>query len=408
MDTTRMGPYLWQLSLERSKASPLEVTLGVGIHDRILQQLVASAPRVRLLSFARIPWHRWKEIAERFSDSPLPALSHLQFFAVTQGNSTAPDPPPFTHAFNLRHLFIQISGPSAPIWSHISFPGLTSIRIEFEGKREPITMLGQLLGVLRSSPLLEDVQLGLRILTAEPGVSHRPVPLLRLRKLIISSEPTPILLTSILFPPTACVLARITGDGSSIHNPMSPLGQHLSPLVSGSDELIFSFSDISLLSTVHFKRDGETRVKFEHYGSNHPTSLEQTLAFATECPLDAVRRFVIAGIRRREANDQISQTMRNLTSAKTLVLKDSRHSISLLRPEVQDGQLPCPVLETLAIDDDQNATHRKLVRVARARAEAGSPLPRIISRAKYPKELAGKLRRFVGSVEHGEDVDFRS
>ena len=408
MDTTRMTPSLVQLYLDRSKASPLDVTLGVETRDRSLQQLVDRASQVRQLSFTKMGWWKWKTIAKRFSVSPLPALSHLQFFAVIPANAAAPDSAIFPHAVNLRHLFIQSSGPSTPIWSHISFPSLTSIRIEFEGKREPITMLGQLLGVLRSSPLLEDVHLGLRTLATEPGVSYRPVPLHRLRKLVLSCEPTPILLTSIIFPPTACVLARVTVVERRIHSPTFPLGQHLSPLILGSDELIFSVSIMSMLSTVHFKKDGDTRVKFEYYGSSDPATLDRTLTFATACPLDAIRRFVIAGIRNCEANDQISQTMRNLTSVKTLVLKDSRHSISLLCPEVQGGQLPFPALETLMIDDNHDSTHKALVRVAKGRAEAGYSLPRIISRTKYPEELAGELRQFVGSVVHGEGVEFSS
>ena len=78
---------------------------------------------------------------------------------------------------------------------------------------------------------------------------------------------------------------------------MSQLDQHLAPLISGSDELIFFVLDISALPTLHFKRDGVTHVKFELYGLSCAILVQQTLSFVITCPLDAVRRFVIGGVR---------------------------------------------------------------------------------------------------------------
>jgi len=48
------------------------------------------------------------------------------------GRLHVPDSGLFPHASNLRNLFIQIIGPSAPIFSHIAFPSLTTIEIDFE------------------------------------------------------------------------------------------------------------------------------------------------------------------------------------------------------------------------------------------------------------------------------------
>ena len=403
---------LVELYLDRSRASPLDVTLGEATTAHILQQFVDRAPQIGSLSSVKMSWARWRAVSERFSVSALPTLLNLHIFATTQTDSTAPDSALFPQALNLRHLSIKISGPSAPIWSHLAFPSLTNIQISCwagGGRRFRMTV-GQLLGVLRSSPLLEDAHLKIDSLTTEPGVPHRSVPLPRLRKLSMSCSPTPVpILASITFPPAACILV-LAHEGPQLwtHDSMVSLGQHLSPLVSGSDELIFYATDYYNMSTLHFKRDGETRIEFEYRVPGGIIPLEETFAFVTASPLDAIRRFVIGGrkIQRDVANDQVSRAIRNMRSIETLVLINTPHLLPLLLPAIHDGQLPCPTLETLAIDDNQEIPRKELVQVAKARAEAGFPLQRVILRTGYSEEVAGELCQFVGSVEHGEDVEF--
>lgn len=194
------------------------MSLKVKAPSYILQQFVDRAPQTRVLSFEMMSWSRWKAISDRFSVSPLPVLLDLRILAATKPGPATPDSAPFPPAINLRHLSVRISGSSALIWSHIAFPGLTGIRISFGSRQNPLAMpdrsvttLGKLLDVLRSSPLLEDIHLVFGALVPEDGISHHPVLLLRLQKLFLSCNLTPVhLLTSITFP-TACLDTNIPG-----------------------------------------------------------------------------------------------------------------------------------------------------------------------------------------------------
>ena len=410
-DATRMMPSLIQLYLERSGMSPLDVTLGAKTPEHTLQKFVERAPRIRLLSFEVMPWTTWKAVSECFSVSALHTLSDLRISAETEVGSTGLDSALFPHAPNLRHLFFQISGPPVPILPHISFPSLKTIEITFQGgyTSHLIATLGQLLGVLRSSPLLEDVSLKFHELTIEPGVSHHSVLLPRLQKFYIACGSTPIpLLTSINFPPTACVLARAGSIGGRPSDDQICLfGRHLSPLVSGSDELIFHsskpvYSSKTLfLFTLHLKRNGETRVQLQYWIVDHPMSSEQTLVFLAACPLGTIRRFLIEGrtVRKDVTDNQVSGTMQHLTNVETLLLRNSAHLLPLLLPGIQGGQAPCPTLKTLVIDGNQEVPHQELSEVVRARAEAGSPLRRVILPAGYPEGVVGELHQFVNDVE---------
>jgi hypothetical protein len=267
-------------------------------------------------------------------------------------------------------------------------------------------MLSQLLGVFLSSPLLEDIHLTLFALLVEPGASHRLVTLPRLRKLSLFSTSASIpILTSIALPPSASVLARIEADVPSPRGLILSLGQHLSPLISGSDELIISHPVTSIRSILHFKKGGETRVSLEHFGYRHPLLLEETLIFTAACPLDTIRRLVINGRMDREvASDRVSRMMREMGNVETLILENAAHLIPLLLPTTQGDQNPCPTLKTLTIDDDEEINHQELVSVVKARAEAGFPLQRVVFHAVGSEEVAGELRRFV---EDGKYTEFR-
>ena len=118
---------------------------------------------------------------------------------------------------------------------------------------------------------------------------------------------------------------------------MFSLGRQLSPLISGSDELTFYFSDTLILFILQFNRDGETRVRLDYWIADYPMPLKQTLTFLEVSPLDTIRRFAIGGrkVQRDMTNDQVSDTMRNLTNIETLLLKSSLHFLPLLLPAVQ-------------------------------------------------------------------------
>ena len=416
-DTTYMTPRLVLLYLDRSRASPLDVTLGAKTPACILQQFVDRAPQIRFLSFEMMPWPEWKAFSERFSVSALHTLLDLRISINTEDEpaATALNSALFPHTFNLRHFSIRIFGPSAPIWSHIAFPSLTSIQICFQdgsilprtlaGPVHPIATLSQLLGVFRSSPLLEDVQLTFSTLTTEREVSHRPVALPHLQKFHIFCGPTPVpLLMSITFPSTTSILAETNMGSRPAQEQMLALGQHLSPLISGSNELTFCASEIPTLYAVQFKRDGESRVEFLYYGAEYPLPLSQTLTFIAACPLDAVRRFVVVGkkAQRGLTNDQAFGAMQNLMNVETLVLKNSIHLLHLLFPAIQGGRPLCPRLKTLTINDDQEIPRQELVQVARARAEAGFPLQRVILDAEAFGKVASELRQLVEDVSVGE------
>jgi len=407
MDTARMTQSHLQLHLDRSRASPLDVNLAAGNPAHILQQVLDRTHQIRLLSFETMSWSQWKAVSQHFTASALPALVDLRISARTQADSAVPDSAIFSHASNLRHLSIRISGPPAPIWSQIAFPSLTSIRIRLGREFNPIMMVDPLLDVLQSSPLLEDVHLVFWTLMMERGVPHRRVSLPRLRNLSISCRPTPILiLASITFPPSASVLAKAKVEEPFPHDLVLSLGQHLFPLISGSDELVFSHSMRFIQSTLHFKKDGETRFKLENSGNSHPLPLVESITFIATCPLDTIRRFVIEGRIRGVTNDQISRVLQNLRNVETLVLKGTINILPLLLSVTQDGQYPCPTLKTLTIDDDTATPHRKLVPVVKARSEAGFPLQRVILCAKYFEAVAGELRQFVEDVEYGEYTEF--
>ena len=232
-------------------------------------------------------------------------------------------------------------------------------------------MVGKLPHVLRSSPLPEDVHLELCVFMTEPEVSilHYPtVSLPRLRKFFLSCTPPPApFLTSIIFPPTACVLAQINAGGLGVHDPMSQLGQPLSPLISESNELVFSALEMPASFTLNLKEDGETRVKLEFHGLGLPSHLRLTLTSIATCPLDAVQRFVIGGIGEGVADHQVFGAIQGLRNVETLVLNNAAHLLPLLllsdaRNHARNHRLLCLRLETLAIDEDQETPTRTLCR----------------------------------------------
>ena len=100
-------------------------------------------------------------------------------------------------------------------------------------------------------------------------------------------------------------------------------------------------------------------------------------------------------------NDQVSGAMQNLTNVETLVLKNSIHLLHLLLPAIQGGRPPCPRLQTLTIDNNQEIPRQELVRVARARAEAGFPLQKVILGAESFEKMASELHQFVEDVSMG-------
>ena len=420
IDATRTTLPLSLPYLDRSRELPLDVTLGAKTPADVLQQFVDRALQIRFLSFEGMSWAKWKAFSRCFSVSALHSLLYLRISVTTQVDSTVPDSALFPHASNLRHLLIQISGPSAPIFSHIAFPSLTTIQITLQkiyiDRRTaipvyPMVKLGQLLDILRLSPLLEDVNITLHKLTTEPGASHHPVPLPRLRDFIITCSPTPFpLLMSIDFPPTAYILARTGLEGECpTHDLMFSFGQQLSPLISGSDELVFYFSDAPVQFALQLNRGGATRAQFEYRFANCPMPPEQTFTFLKECPLDTIQRFAIRGwkVQRDTIKDQVSGTMRNLVNVETLLLKSSPHFLSLLLPAVQGGRLLFPTLKTLTIDDKQEIPLQELIQVLRVRAEAGFPLERVVLRAWHFEEAASGLRQFVENIECGGDADFQ-
>ena len=130
-------------------------------------------------------------------------------------------------------------------------------------------------------------------------------------------------------------------------------------------------------------------------------SSEQTLVFLAACPLGTIRRFLIEGrtVRKDVTDNQVSGTMQHLTNVETLLLRNPAHLLPLLLPAIQGGQAPCPTLKTLVIDGNQEVPHQELLEVVRARAEAGSPLRRVILPAGYPEGVVGELHQFVDDVE---------
>ena len=76
----------------------------------------------------------------------------------------------------------------------------------------PLAMvLGRLLDLLQSSPLLTDVDLTLTTSAVQPIVPHRRVPLPCLQKFYLSCSPVlVIVLTLITFPPSANIVALVT------------------------------------------------------------------------------------------------------------------------------------------------------------------------------------------------------
>ena len=205
VDATNMATSLMQLYLDRSGASLLDAALKETTASRISQQFLDCSHRIRSLSFRMTSWDQ--ALSQPLSLSALPALVNL---SIRVDTGAALGPTMFSHAPNLRHLTIKIFGPSVPIRSHAGFPNLTTISIDCY--MSPLAMvLGRLLDLLQSSPLLTDVDLTLTTSAVRPIVPHRRVPLPCLREFSLSCSPVlVIVLTLITFPPSANIVALVT------------------------------------------------------------------------------------------------------------------------------------------------------------------------------------------------------
>jgi len=158
LDNEAMHRDLVATYMDRCGGTPLDVTFSSGSDKNapFLEKIVLHSSHIRKIHLPFLSWGEIAEISDAF-DTPLPQLRDAD---LTIGYDTLP--PPFQRPFlvgatNLVSLRLCDHDFRSGTLLHFIIPTLTHLSLSFCGQRLP--MVGEILELLRTSPLIEDLQI---------------------------------------------------------------------------------------------------------------------------------------------------------------------------------------------------------------------------------------------------------
>jgi hypothetical protein len=229
LDNETMHKDLVAVYMDRCGDAPLDVNFSSECDKNapFLEKVILHSSHIRRIRIPCNPWDHIAEISDAF-ETPLPLLRDVDL-SVGYGQS----PPPFERPFlfgatNLVSLRLSDYNINSGTLLHFIIPDLTHLSLSFSQPRIP--MVGELLELLRNSPLIEDLQIQADVVldasdehSAFPD-QFQPVDLPRLRNIHLNWT-TPrsqyTLLTHIQHPSDCSVSMQARSDSDIAQPPQN-------------------------------------------------------------------------------------------------------------------------------------------------------------------------------------------
>ena len=229
LDNEMMHKDLVFTYMDRCGDTPLDVNFGSDFNknNSVIEKLVLHSAHIRKILITRHPWQHIAEISDVF-DKPLPLLRDVD---LSVGYDLSP--PPFERPFlagatNLLSLRLSDCNMHSGTLLHFIIPTLTHLSLVFGEPRIP--MVGEILELLRNSPVIEDLHIYADAVLDAPEEDSafpdhfQPVDLPHLRKVHLSWA-TPrsqyTLLAHIQHPSDCSVSMQARSDGDISQPPQN-------------------------------------------------------------------------------------------------------------------------------------------------------------------------------------------
>jgi len=448
--------------MDRCGDTPLDVFFSPEPHKNMpfLNKVVLHSSHIRKMRTPCIPWLQIAQISDTFN-TPLPLLRDVELSIAYHSS-----PPPFQRPFlagatNLTSLNLSDYTRFSGTLLHFNFPTLTHLTLFFGYSRT--TMVSELLELLRTSPLIEDVLIHAYVVLdaseENPALPDRfrPVDLPCLRDIQLSwSTPRSqyTLLTHIQYPPDCSVWTQV-GSDSNVGQPprdVFPKSWDVFPLpdlscvtlrmnrtlLSTECAVIIEKSNGASVSISHLldvenfvseNGDGD-QVMEPNRDRDDGRVFSDAIALVGKLPLGWIRKFVLEDLRADEMSKPesfeippalvklICSDMPNLTTlslTRTCVSEllnilapppppPPTYLADLFDPDVTpESSVPCPTLKVLEIRHSAWVASRhcrEVLALAKARKHAKVPLERVfICSPSAPKSMALGMSLYVDDVD---------
>jgi len=462
LDNEFMDENLVATYMDRCGGTPLDVSFSSELTKNVpfLKKLVLCSSHIRKIHVPCVPWYHISEISDAF-DTPLPLLRDVEF-STGHGES----PPPFRRPFlagatNLASLHLSDHNVPPGTLLHFIIPSLTHLTLIFSDPRIP--MVGEILELLRTSPLIEDLRIHADVLLDAPEDNpalpgrFESVDLLCLRNIHFNwatprSQHT--LLVHIQHPPDCSVFMQMQSDSDVAQPPQNVFPKiwdafsladpsHVTLRLKREQSstectIIAKASSGASVSITHMQNvgrfistdgDGDlVRDPRRDRDDNHVFS--DAVALVGELPLRCVRKFVLEDLKTDEMSKprsfQVPPALVNLISSdmpnlRTLSL--TRTCVSELLEILTPPPPPSPAPPTGLLDSDVAPTPPcpslkvlemrhpswvaswhcpELLALAKARKYGGAPFERVfLCSPSVPKSMT------MGMSLHVEDIDIQ-
>lgn len=293
LDNETMHVDLLAAYMDRCGDTPLDVSFSSELVKYIpfLEKVVLHSSHIRTICFPCAPWSYIVKISDAF-DTPLPLLRDVDL-KICRGASLPEFQRPFlAGATNMLSLHLFDHNAQSGTLLHFIIPTLTHLTLSFNDPRIP--GVGEILELLRTSPLIEDLQISADVLLDAPDENtvipdrFDPVDLPNLRNIHFSwatprSQHT--LLTHIQYPLDCSVLMQVQSGCDFTQPP-----QNVFPISWDA----FSLTDLSYV-TLRMKREQSSTectviIKKSNGGSASISHLQDVGTFiSTDSDGDLVR-----------------------------------------------------------------------------------------------------------------------
>ena len=462
LDNEMMHKDLVSTYMDRCGGTPLEVNFSPDSakNTSFLEKLVLHSPHIRKVRIPRFPWYHIAEISDAF-DNPLPLLRDVD---LSVGYDLSP--PPFERPFlagatNLLSLRLSDCNMHSGTLLHFIIPTLTHLSLVFSEPRIP--MVGELLELLRSSPLIEDLHIYADMMLDAPEENptfpdrFQPVDLPCLRKVHLSWT-TPrsqyTLLAHIQHPSDCSIFMQVRSDGDITQPPQGvfpksweafslpdlscvtlqmkreQLSTECAVIVEKSNGASVSISHLhNVDSFVLINGDGEVVTELSRdRDDNHV--LSDAITLIRKLPLHWIRKFVLEDLKADEMSKPesfeippalvrlICSDMPNLTTL-SLTRTCVTELFNMLSPpppppvtylaDLFDSDVtpepctPCPTLKVLEMRHPawMAARHcREALALTKARKYEKVPLERIFfCSPTVPRSMITGMSLYVGDID---------
>jgi hypothetical protein len=400
--------------IDRSKSSPLKISLGQSYREEAFLRAVPHIPRLKTLSISGNPTKILPVLVEHFS-CPVPLLDELKISFLCDQAPTLPDELFNRDLSSLREL--SLAGGITPLpWRDLS--NLTTFNLC--RVPEDKILLTQLLDFFESAPHLRHIQLHDSIPESSNAPAERVVPLSHLKDLSIIARPAhSILLNHLSIPAGASLRLEF------------PFSGQVSPTSSYLPKSIDSLHNICHITALNLCLGPERRFMRLHgpsgelymlgnwlRGHEHPqTGTYRFIRSLDQFDVSRTRSLAITlgDYRPPEQADirrwYIYRKLCRMGDLRTLMLAQCRNIpfINLLDPDKNPGKIMlCPKLEEIIIyiDHPDELHIDKLMNMAERRASRGAKLSAITiinTGALAPTKKVFQLRKHVSRVEYKFD-----